>query len=61
MYEIRCPSCELPGLTSDNRAEVESLAGIHNDLVHRRSPIASIRRVRRPLLRSLSPAVAPAH
>ena len=58
MYEIRCPSCEIPGLTSDNREEVESLVGIHNDLVHRRSPVASIRRVRKPLLRGLHLAAA---
>jgi hypothetical protein len=47
MYEIRCSVCALSGLTSDDRREVEALSGIHNDMVHRRMPAATVHRVRR--------------
>jgi hypothetical protein len=47
MYEIRCSVCVLSGLTSDDRREVEALRRIHNDMVHRRLPAATVHRVRR--------------
>ena len=42
-HELRCPDCAQPGATGD-RAELQSLAATHNQLLHRGRPVATVRR-----------------
>jgi hypothetical protein len=52
MFELHCAMCALPGVVSASRDEVRTLVTLHNDLLHRGSPVAVLRR-RRPAYSSV--------
>lgn len=47
MFELHCPTCAQPGKTGTDQGELQSLAAIHNGLLHRGEPVAVVRRRRR--------------
>ena len=45
VFEQHCDACQLPGASSDNREEVQTLANLHNHMLHRGEEASTVRRL----------------
>ena len=49
MYELHCPACDSRGTSGVDRREIQTLATVHNDLIHRGQQIATVGKAIGPL------------